>query len=174
MSDVTVFPLLPHPPLLFEIIFHFPTLTLLHWFHFLHQTLDEDLAASNNNNMWQNRPVAQWSTEQVCLWLTAMSMDEYASEFTAKGVNGTELLLLDGEKLKVRENWSGPIFLILCFMLLFNMFRFSLLNLSFIVDMTLFFTVYLLRQVPPCLITTYVTRCLLIAEQCREKLDLLF
>lgn len=56
--------------------------------------------------MWQNRPVAEWSSEQVCLWLTAMSMDEYTSEFAAKGVDGTELLLLDGEKLKVRGKCS--------------------------------------------------------------------
>lgn len=57
----------------------------------------------------------------MSLWLTAMSMDEYASEFTARGVDGTELLLLDGEKLKVRENWSGSIFLF-CFFLHFILF----------------------------------------------------
>lgn len=78
-------------------------------FHFLHQTLDDDLAASNNN-LWQNRPVAEWTCEQVCLWLTAMSMDEYSSEFIAKGVDGAELLLLDGEKLKVKEKWYRPNF----------------------------------------------------------------
>lgn len=40
----------------------------------------------------------------MCLWLTAMNMDDYSSEFLARGVDGAELLLLDGEKLKVREN----------------------------------------------------------------------
>lgn len=89
-------------------ILYFLTLSLA--FHLLRQTLDDDLAASNNNNMWQNRPVAEWSCEQVCLWLTAMSMDEYTAEFTAKAVDGTELLLLDGEKLKVREKCSGLVF----------------------------------------------------------------
>lgn len=84
-------------------------------FLFVLQTLDDDLAASNNNNLWQNRPVAEWSCEQVRLWLTAMSMDEYSSEFTAKGVDGAELLLLDGEKLKVSEKRSSPFFFFLFF-----------------------------------------------------------
>lgn len=109
MSDVTVFFLLPSSPLSF-FLNHFYFFNFDSPISFLRQTLDEDLAASNNNNMWQNRPVAEWSCEQVCMWLTAMSMDEYASDFIAKGVDGTELLLLDGEKLKVRENWSSPIF----------------------------------------------------------------
>lgn len=37
----------------------------------------------------------------MCLWLIAMNMDQYASEFAAKGVDGTQLLNMDGEKLKV-------------------------------------------------------------------------
>lgn len=91
-----------------KIILYFLTLALAS--HLLHQALDDDLAASNNNNMWQNRPVAEWSSEQVCLWLTAMSMDEYAPTFAAKGVDGTELLLLDSEKLKVRGKCSALVF----------------------------------------------------------------
>lgn len=35
------------------------------------------------------------------LWLVSMDMDQYASEFTARGVDGSQLLSLDGEKLKV-------------------------------------------------------------------------
>lgn len=37
----------------------------------------------------------------MCLWLVSMDMDQYATEFTARGVDGKQLLGLDGEKLKV-------------------------------------------------------------------------
>lgn len=43
----------------------------------------------------------EWNNQQVCLWLITMNMDQYASEFAARGVDGTQLLSLDGEKLKV-------------------------------------------------------------------------
>jgi len=65
------------------------------------QTLDDDTVPTNNNNQWQSRPVLQWDRQQVCLWLIAMNMDEYASEFAARGVDGTQLLNMDSEKLKV-------------------------------------------------------------------------
>ncbi|XP_068605188.1 neurabin-1-like [Brachionichthys hirsutus] len=64
------------------------------------ETLDDDPVPTNNNHQWQSRPVLQWSGQQVGLWLIAMDMDHYASEFAAKGVDGTQLLKLDGEKLK--------------------------------------------------------------------------
>ncbi|CAG13496.1 unnamed protein product, partial [Tetraodon nigroviridis] len=46
-------------------------------------------------------PILEWSRQQVGLWLVSMDMDQYASEFTARGVDGPQLLSLDGEKLKV-------------------------------------------------------------------------
>ncbi|XP_028986452.1 neurabin-1-like isoform X5 [Betta splendens] len=64
------------------------------------QTLDDDPVPTNNNNQWQGRPVLEWSNQQVCLWLVTMNMDQYASEFAARGVDGTQLLNLDSEKLK--------------------------------------------------------------------------
>ncbi|XP_068455177.1 neurabin-1-like [Clinocottus analis] len=67
------------------------------------ETLDDDDDAvpnNNNNNQWQSRPVLEWDKQQVCLWLIAMNMDEYASEFAARGVDGTQLLNMDSEKLK--------------------------------------------------------------------------
>ncbi|XP_059199763.1 neurabin-1-like [Centropristis striata] len=64
------------------------------------QTLDDDPVPTNNNNQWQSRPVLEWDNQQVCLWLIAMNMDEYASEFAARGVDGTQLLNMDSEKLK--------------------------------------------------------------------------
>ncbi|KAM3605091.1 uncharacterized protein V6R79_020476 [Siganus canaliculatus] len=64
------------------------------------QTLDDDPGPTNNNNQWQGRPVLEWSNQQVCLWLLAINMDQYASEFALRGVDGTQLLSLDSEKLK--------------------------------------------------------------------------
>ncbi|XP_028448359.1 neurabin-2 isoform X2 [Perca flavescens] len=64
------------------------------------QTLDDDPVPSNNNHQWQSRPVSEWNSQQVCLWLVAMNMDEYASEFAARGVDGPQLLSMDSEKLK--------------------------------------------------------------------------
>lgn len=68
------------------------------------QTLDDDPVPTNNNNHWRSRPVLEWSNQQVCLWLIAMNMDQYASEFAARGVDGTQLLNMDSEKLKVSRN----------------------------------------------------------------------
>lgn len=68
------------------------------------QTLDDDPVPTNNNNQWQSRPVLEWNNQQVCLWLIAMNMDQYASEFAARGVDGTQLLSMDSEKLKVSRN----------------------------------------------------------------------
>ncbi|TKS80002.1 Neurabin-1 Neurabin-I [Collichthys lucidus] len=64
------------------------------------QTLDDDPVPTNNNNQWQSRPVLEWNNQQVCLWLIAINMDQYASEFAARGVDGTQLLNMDSEKLK--------------------------------------------------------------------------
>ncbi|CAJ1071993.1 neurabin-1-like isoform X1 [Xyrichtys novacula] len=64
------------------------------------ETLDDDPVPTNNNNQWQSRPMLEWSNQQVCLWLIAMNMDQYTSAFAARGVDGTQLLSLDSEKLK--------------------------------------------------------------------------
>lgn len=65
------------------------------------ETLDDDvIPTNNNNNQWQSRPASEWNSHQVCLWLVAMSMDQYAAEFSARGVDGAQLLNLDTDKLK--------------------------------------------------------------------------
>ncbi|XP_042285839.1 neurabin-1-like isoform X2 [Thunnus maccoyii] len=64
------------------------------------QTLDDDPVPTNNNNQWQSRPALEWNNQQVCLWLIAMNMDQYTAEFAARGVDGTQLLNMDSEKLK--------------------------------------------------------------------------
>uniref|UniRef100_UPI003AB106F9 uncharacterized protein n=1 Tax=Centroberyx gerrardi TaxID=166262 RepID=UPI003AB106F9 len=64
------------------------------------ETLDDDLVPAHNNNQWQSRPLLEWTNQQVCLWLIGMNMDQYTAEFTARGVDGTQLLNMDSEKLK--------------------------------------------------------------------------
>ncbi|KAM6918240.1 uncharacterized protein FYW49_007857 [Xenentodon cancila] len=64
------------------------------------ETLDNYPIPNNNNTQWQGRPVSEWNNQQVCLWLIAMNMEQYTSEFTAKGVDGPQLLNMDSQKLK--------------------------------------------------------------------------
>ncbi|XP_029970817.1 neurabin-1-like [Salarias fasciatus] len=70
------------------------------------ETLDDDPVPNNNNNQWQTRPILEWTNQQVCLWLIAMNMDQYTSQFAARGVDGTQLLSLDSDKLKALGVWS--------------------------------------------------------------------
>ncbi|XP_068560624.1 neurabin-1 isoform X2 [Cebidichthys violaceus] len=64
------------------------------------ETLDDEPVATGKEYQWQNRPVCEWTNQQVCHWLMGMNMDQYTPEFTAKGVDGQQLLCLDSEKLK--------------------------------------------------------------------------
>ncbi|KAM6979084.1 neurabin-1 isoform 3-T3 [Tautogolabrus adspersus] len=64
------------------------------------KTLDDEPVASGKEYQWQNRPVCDWTNQQVCHWLMGMNMDQYTPEFTAKGVDGQQLLQLDSDKLK--------------------------------------------------------------------------
>ncbi|KAJ8416863.1 hypothetical protein AAFF_G00327410 [Aldrovandia affinis] len=64
------------------------------------ETLDDDPVPVGKDYQWQNRPVSEWTTQQVCHWLMGMNMDQYTPEFTAKGVEGQQLMHLDSDKLK--------------------------------------------------------------------------
>ncbi|XP_030613417.1 neurabin-1 isoform X2 [Archocentrus centrarchus] len=64
------------------------------------ETLDDEPAATGKEYQWQNRPVSEWTNQQVCHWLMGMNMDQYTPEFTTKGVDGQQLLHLDSDKLK--------------------------------------------------------------------------
>ncbi|KAM9710734.1 neurabin-1 isoform 2-T2 [Menidia menidia] len=64
------------------------------------ETLDDEPAATGKEYQWQNRPVSEWTNQQVCHWLMGMNMDQYTPEFTAKGVDGQQLMHLDSDKLK--------------------------------------------------------------------------
>ncbi|KAJ8255404.1 hypothetical protein GJAV_G00204510 [Gymnothorax javanicus] len=64
------------------------------------ETLDDDPTPVSKEYQWQNRPVSEWTTQQVCHWLMGMNMEQYTSEFTDKGVDGQRLMHLDSDKLK--------------------------------------------------------------------------
>ncbi|XP_051928141.1 neurabin-1 isoform X1 [Hippocampus zosterae] len=55
---------------------------------------------SKKQHQWQNRGVAEWSSQQVVGWLMALSLDQHIPEFTAKNINGEKLLQLDSAELK--------------------------------------------------------------------------
>ncbi|KAL0992469.1 hypothetical protein UPYG_G00093720 [Umbra pygmaea] len=44
--------------------------------------------------------VSSWSTQQVCHWLKGLNMEQYIPEFTARDIDGEQLLQMDGTKLK--------------------------------------------------------------------------
>uniref|UniRef100_A0A3P9MPG5 Neurabin-1 n=1 Tax=Oryzias latipes TaxID=8090 RepID=A0A3P9MPG5_ORYLA len=68
------------------------------------KTLEDEPAAAGKDYQWHNRPVSEWTNQQVCHWLMGMNMEQYTAEFTAKAVDGLQLLLLDSDKLKVNLN----------------------------------------------------------------------
>ncbi|KAK2818092.1 hypothetical protein Q7C36_022025 [Tachysurus vachellii] len=64
------------------------------------KTLDDEPAPVARQHLWQNRPLLEWTNQQVCHWLMGMNMDQYIAEFTAKAVDGKRLADLDSSKLK--------------------------------------------------------------------------
>ncbi|KAK5920810.1 hypothetical protein CgunFtcFv8_024577 [Champsocephalus gunnari] len=64
------------------------------------ETLDDEPITTGKEYQWQNRPISEWTNQQVCHWLMGMNMDQYTPEFTAKGVDGQQLLNLDSDRLK--------------------------------------------------------------------------
>lgn len=50
---------------------------------------------------WQNRSITQWSTQQVARWLMGLNLEQHILEFTAKNIDGEQLLQLDSTDLKV-------------------------------------------------------------------------
>uniref|UniRef100_A0A9J8AYI3 Neurabin-1 n=1 Tax=Cyprinus carpio carpio TaxID=630221 RepID=A0A9J8AYI3_CYPCA len=64
------------------------------------ETLDDGPLPAVKQYLWQNRPLSEWTNQQVCHWLMGMNMEQYIAEFTAKGVDGQHLLSMDSSKLK--------------------------------------------------------------------------
>ncbi|MGH0152530.1 UNVERIFIED_CONTAM: hypothetical protein FKN15_045693 [Acipenser sinensis] len=44
--------------------------------------------------------VSAWTPQQVCQWLKGLNMEQYIPEFTARDIDGEQLLQLDGGRLK--------------------------------------------------------------------------
>ncbi|XP_030644382.1 neurabin-1 [Chanos chanos] len=49
---------------------------------------------------WQNRSVTEWTCQQVCHWLLGLNLEQYIPQFTAKNIDGEQLLQLDSSALK--------------------------------------------------------------------------
>ncbi|TSK17966.1 Neurabin-1 [Bagarius yarrelli] len=64
------------------------------------ETLDDEPATVTRHHLWQNRPLLEWTNQQVCHWLMGLNMDQYIAAFTAKEVDGKHLADLDSSKLK--------------------------------------------------------------------------
>lgn len=64
--------------------------------------LDEEPCSGGKEYHWQNRPVSDWTSQQVCHWLMGMNMDQYTPEFSTQAIDGQQLLNLDSDRLKVK------------------------------------------------------------------------
>ncbi|XP_074542419.1 neurabin-1 isoform X2 [Halichoeres trimaculatus] len=49
---------------------------------------------------WQNRSISEWTPQQVARWLTGLNLEHHIPEFTAKNIDGEQLLLLESAELK--------------------------------------------------------------------------
>ncbi|KAL0119591.1 hypothetical protein PUN28_007793 [Cardiocondyla obscurior] len=52
------------------------------------------------SHFWQTAPVADWSKEQVCQWLTGIGLEHYSPQFLDNNINGNNLLRLESRDLK--------------------------------------------------------------------------
>nr|XP_056717544.1 neurabin-1-like isoform X2 [Euleptes europaea] len=64
------------------------------------KTSDDEPSSTGKQNQWHSRPISEWTTQQVCHWLIGMNMEQYITEFTARSIDGQQLMLLDSDKLK--------------------------------------------------------------------------
>ncbi|GLD57842.1 neurabin-1 [Lates japonicus] len=49
---------------------------------------------------WQNRSIPEWTSQQVARWLMGLNLEHHIPEFTAKNIDGEQLLQLDSTELK--------------------------------------------------------------------------
>ncbi|XP_061598666.1 neurabin-1 isoform X2 [Cololabis saira] len=54
----------------------------------------------SKQHQWQNRSITEWTSQQVAHWLTGLNLEHHIPQFTAKNVNGEQLLQLDSTELK--------------------------------------------------------------------------
>uniref|UniRef100_A0A4W6EP81 Neurabin-1 n=1 Tax=Lates calcarifer TaxID=8187 RepID=A0A4W6EP81_LATCA len=49
---------------------------------------------------WQNCSIPEWTSQQVARWLMGLNLEHHIPEFTAKNIDGEQLLQLDSTELK--------------------------------------------------------------------------
>ncbi|XP_056255940.1 neurabin-1 isoform X2 [Seriola aureovittata] len=49
---------------------------------------------------WQNRTITEWTSQQVAHWLMGLNLEHHIPEFTAKNIDGEQLLQLGSTELK--------------------------------------------------------------------------
>lgn len=81
-------------------LFLFPSYPLL---YFPAQILDE--GRFSKQNLWPNRSITEWTSQQVSNWLMGLNLEQHIPEFTAKNIDGEQLFRLDSAELKVRCNF---------------------------------------------------------------------
>ncbi|XP_054914860.1 neurabin-1 isoform X2 [Poeciliopsis prolifica] len=59
-----------------------------------------DEAQSSKQHEWQSRSITDWTSQQVARWLTGLNLEHHIPEFTAKNIDGEQLLRLDSAELK--------------------------------------------------------------------------
>ncbi|XP_041867952.1 neurabin-1 isoform X2 [Melanotaenia boesemani] len=51
-------------------------------------------------HQWQNCSITEWTSQQVARWLMGLNLEHHIPEFTAKNIDGEQLLQLDSTELK--------------------------------------------------------------------------
>uniref|UniRef100_A0A669CIY8 Neurabin-1 n=1 Tax=Oreochromis niloticus TaxID=8128 RepID=A0A669CIY8_ORENI len=62
------------------------------------QMLDE--GQFSKQYQWQNRSITEWTSQQVAHWLMGLNLEHHIPEFTAKNIDGVQLLQLSSAELK--------------------------------------------------------------------------
>uniref|UniRef100_A0A3B4GVB4 Neurabin-1 n=1 Tax=Pundamilia nyererei TaxID=303518 RepID=A0A3B4GVB4_9CICH len=62
------------------------------------QMLDE--GQFSKQYQWQNRSITEWTSQQVAHWLMGLNLEHHIPEFTAKNIDGVQLLQLNSAELK--------------------------------------------------------------------------
>ncbi|KAL8573153.1 hypothetical protein ACOMHN_036138 [Nucella lapillus] len=62
----------------------------------------EENASPNkrSQNQFESCGIWEWNPEHVCHWLMALELEQYTAHFKEKNITGSQLLLLDGSRLK--------------------------------------------------------------------------
>ncbi|KAA8585983.1 hypothetical protein FQN60_007552 [Etheostoma spectabile] len=61
---------------------------------------DEILDEGQKQYQWQNRSITEWTSQQVARWLMGLNLEHHIPEFTAKNIDGEQLLQLESSELK--------------------------------------------------------------------------